>query len=137
MLKHNKVALHTHQRIMVILSIKEFHIASCTSQHKCRIVYTYKIISSQNGECGNLSLIRLLKELISIPHSHTLQSFLVPNVVELTGYFSLERPIVARRLRFVINSGVIDPNFGRLCWRIQLFGCLHSRGMQYNIIILQ
>ena len=39
---------------------------------------------------------------------------------------------MARRLRFVINGGTIDQTFGRLCWRIQLFGCLQSRGMQYN-----
>lgn len=58
------------------------------------------------------------------------QSFIVESVITSTGYFSLERPIVARRLRFVINSGTIDTTFGRLCWRIQLFGCLQSRARQ-------
>lgn len=68
---------------------------------------------------------------IPIPHSHTIQSFIIEDVLLSSGYFSLERPIVARRLRFVINNAVTDGN-GRLCWQLEMFGCLLSRGRQID-----
>ena len=69
-----------------------------------------------------------LKEHIPNPHSHITQSFIIEDILTSSGYFSLERPIVARRLRLVINSGTAD-TFGRLCWEIEMFGCSFNKGM--------
>lgn len=41
--------------------------------------------------------------------------------------FTLEKVAVARRLRFRINGGVLDPS-NRFCWKVLLFGCTFLEG---------
>lgn len=45
-------------------------------------------------------------------------------------HFTLEKPLVATRIRFLINGAVPDPS-GRLCWEVTLFGCPLSEGEEH------
>lgn len=45
-------------------------------------------------------------------------------------HFTLEKPLVATRIRFLINGAVLDPS-GRLCWEVTLFGCPLSEGEEH------
>ena len=59
-----------------------------------------------------------------------LQEFYVQGTAGLLlsdAHFTLEKAVVARRLRFYINGGELDPSH-RLCWEVMLFGCTLSEG---------
>ena len=71
----------------------------------------------------------LVLDLYTYLYILLIQSFLVESPLFDEGYFTMEQPIVARRLKFVINGGVLE-QAGRLCWEISIYGCTLATGIQ-------
>ncbi len=56
-----------------------------------------------------------------------MQDFYVRDILASDAYFALERPFIARKIRFHVNGGIID-SLGRICWTMMMYGCRASDG---------
>lgn len=56
------------------------------------------------------------------------QDFVVESLLLTDAYFTLEQPIVAQRLRFMINEAMLDTQ-NRICWELLMYGCKLSNGI--------
>ena len=51
----------------------------------------------------------------------------MPDIETANANFVLGEQMVARRLRFVVNGGMLDP-LNNVCWKIILYGCTMAEG---------
>lgn len=95
---------------------------------------TYGVTEAQQVSADLMKIFAVISYLNNAA-IHFLQEFYVQGMADLQlspARFTLEKVVVARRLRFTINGGVRDPS-NRFCWKVLLFGCTFSEGNILNI----
>ena len=51
------------------------------------------------------------------------------DIESVDAHFTLETPILARRIKFLVKTGILDGN-NRICWKMVIFGCTYEEGGQ-------
>lgn len=81
-----------------------------------------------NGYVKNFTITQSLSEeglLLPYNQSGETQEFVAHNIDTV---FALNPPLVARRIRFNIQDGLMTPS-GQLCWHLTLLGCTLLEGI--------